>query len=165
MLSSALLFAADSPEAAVICGILALVAFVFALVAAFNKSQNAVWKNGLPYCPKCGRQISLKTSRTHCRSCGYNLVQSSAISSPSPPQRPQISSPEAARIRAVEEERRHRGEQERFRLIENDRQRAEQEAAERKAAREAACRAKGVEPGAWARFWVLPTSRRQFSWD
>jgi DNA-directed RNA polymerase subunit M/transcription elongation factor TFIIS len=73
-----ILFAAhhgQGPEA-VLSFVIGVVALIFTIIAAINKSQNAVWKNGVPYCPKCNRQISLKSSRPHCRSCGYNLTQS-----------------------------------------------------------------------------------------
>ncbi|MGO9596527.1 MAG: hypothetical protein ACLP7Q_00735 [Isosphaeraceae bacterium] len=60
---------------ATISAILVIIGAIFAIIAAINKSQNAVWRNGYPYCPSCGRQISLKYSRPYCRSCGHNLVQ------------------------------------------------------------------------------------------
>jgi hypothetical protein len=65
---------ADSGGEAVIGLILTIVISVIYAIAAIRKSDNAVWKGGIPYCPSCGRQISLKFSRSHCRSCGYNLV-------------------------------------------------------------------------------------------
>jgi hypothetical protein len=52
-----------SEASALLGAILTLVGLVAAIVAAVNKSQNSVWVNGLPYCPNCRRQISLKSSR------------------------------------------------------------------------------------------------------
>jgi hypothetical protein len=69
----------ESPEAAVFAVVLTVIAGIIAIVASLNKSANANWKNGVPYCPGCNRQISMKASRTHCRSCGYNLVKPPAI--------------------------------------------------------------------------------------
>jgi rRNA maturation endonuclease Nob1 len=66
----------DSPEVQLFTLCLVLVALVVAVIAAINKSQNVNWKNGVPYCPGCNRQVSLKNSQSYCRSCGYNLVQS-----------------------------------------------------------------------------------------
>jgi hypothetical protein len=92
MLPSLLLFAAkqhENPEAALISVLLGVVAAVIVLVAAVNKSQNAVWKGGIPRCPRCGKQISFKNSRTHCRSCGHNLVQFPLLSRPLSHKEPQ----------------------------------------------------------------------------
>jgi hypothetical protein len=87
---------------AVFTAILAIVGAIITFIAAMNKSQNAVWRNGLPYCPNCRRQISLKSSRPHCRSCGYNLVQS--------PHRPNPTSgiPSNAALLVQEAERKRR---------------------------------------------------------
>jgi hypothetical protein len=59
----------------VIVAILTIVGAILVAIEGMNKAQNADWRNGLPYCPACGRQISLKSSRPYCRSCGHNLVQ------------------------------------------------------------------------------------------
>jgi hypothetical protein len=56
----------------------------------------------------------------------------------------------------AEQERRRRQEEEHLKFLQTERERIEQEAAARLAERDAAYRAKGVEPGPWAWFWVLP---------
>jgi hypothetical protein len=67
-----------SPEAQLLTLVVGVIGFIVAVIAALNKGQNANWKNGRPYCPCCGKQISLKLSRPSCRSCGYKLVQAPA---------------------------------------------------------------------------------------
>jgi hypothetical protein len=67
--------------------VLGVIGFVVALIIISNKSQNVVWKNDRPYCPRCGKQVSFKLSRPYCRSCGYNLVQMPARPA-QPPARP-----------------------------------------------------------------------------
>lgn len=54
--------------------IVVIVGLVIAMVAGYMKGENANMKNGRFYCPKCGKQISMKLSRPSCRSCGYDLV-------------------------------------------------------------------------------------------
>ena len=123
---------------AVFAAILSIVAAVIAIIGAMNKSQNTVWRNGLPYCPNCHRQISLKSSRSYCRSCGYNLVQSPQKPAPATPAVPSnvaLLAQEAERKRRVKEQEELA---ERLRLI--------REQQERKA--EAECQAKQAK-AAW----------------
>jgi hypothetical protein len=109
----------DSPEAQLLTLVLGVIGFVVALIIISNKSQNANWKNGRPYCPRCGKQISLKLSRPSCRSCGYNLVQPPArpvqpparpgmrIMRPVQPAEPDPAALAALSARAVLEQQRH----------------------------------------------------------
>jgi hypothetical protein len=153
-----LLFAAkhqQSPEVAVITAILGVVACVIALVGALNKSQNAVWKNGVAYCPKCGKQISFKNSRTHCRSCGYNLVQLQPVPSSPQPKAHQATARRKYERVLLPQDLQERLEQERLRDEDSRRTRQEEAAALRKK-RDDEYRAKGVEPGPWAWLFVLP---------
>ena len=158
MPSSILLFAAkhqESPEVALITAILGIIACVIAVIAALNKNQNAVWKNGVAYCPRCGKQISLKTSRSHCRACGYNLVQSPSAPVSPPATMQQTKTAQESRSRLLQAARKA-AEQEQLRQHGEDRRRRHEEAVARRAEREQAYRAKGVEPGPWAWFQVLP---------
>jgi hypothetical protein len=53
-----------------------LVIAVLASSGAFKpRVKLVVWRDGLPHCPKCGRQVSLKAARPNCRSCGHDLEE------------------------------------------------------------------------------------------
>ncbi|MDG3002574.1 hypothetical protein [Paludisphaera mucosa] len=47
---------------------------VVLLIYLFQPSKQFIRKNGVPCCPQCGRQISLKASRPNCRACGASLM-------------------------------------------------------------------------------------------
>jgi hypothetical protein len=88
MYAVAMLAVHGGPGVQLVVGLLTILALIWGLVEASRKQQNVNWRNGLPYCPRCNRQVSLKMSRPYCRSCGYNLVQ--------PPQRvtpPELTEP------------------------------------------------------------------------
>jgi hypothetical protein len=68
MLSEVLIFAAkhqETPRVALFFLAVAIIIGMIAVIDSINKTKYAIWRNGLPYCPRCGMQISLKASRTH----------------------------------------------------------------------------------------------------
>lgn len=157
-LGLSLVFAADGGggdwAGAVFVAILSIIVAIMVFIAEMNKAKNAVWRSGLPYCPNCHRQISLKSSRPRCRSCDYNLVQSPQRSAPRPAPRPRI--PTNADLLAQEAERKIRVKeqeelQERLHQVrekeerETEAQRVAEEAAraEREAKRQATIEANG----------------------
>jgi hypothetical protein len=49
--------------------------FMLALSGAFEpKTKLVVLRRGLPHCPRCGQQVSLKAARPRCRACGHDLT-------------------------------------------------------------------------------------------
>jgi hypothetical protein len=159
MLSDVLIFAAkhqESPELALFLLAVAIIIGVIAVIGSINKTKYAVWRNGLPYCPRCGIQVSLKASRTHCRSCGHNLTQPPTTLTSAPTSAQQSRIVQVARIRLLEKERQRRARMERLRQLEEDRQKRDAEGIALRAEQEKAYRDKGIEPGAWAWFQVLP---------
>src|SRR5262249_34033032 len=92
---------ADSGGEAVLGIVFIVIVAVLAIAAGVQKSKYVVWKGGVPCCPNCGRQISLKLARPSCRPCGHNLM--------SPPAQPAQSRGELLARRAREgQERRTR---------------------------------------------------------
>lgn len=74
ILSSRVVIAANNAPTGIeilVCGGLLLFAVIAALAAEYPK-VNVVTKNGLPHCPFCGRQVSLR--RNWCRACGADLT-------------------------------------------------------------------------------------------
>ena len=64
----------------ILVSVFILVLAVLASSGAFKpKTKLVVWRGGLPHCPKCGQQVSLKAARPRCRACGHNLM------APTPP--------------------------------------------------------------------------------
>jgi hypothetical protein len=53
---------------------IAIVALI-SLIAGANNQKWVVVRNGLPYCPNCNRQVSLKAARPCCRACGFDLTK------------------------------------------------------------------------------------------
>ncbi len=48
---------------------------MLALSGAFKpKTKLVVLRRGLPHCPNCGQQVSLKAARSRCRACGHDLT-------------------------------------------------------------------------------------------
>ena len=150
MLSNVLILAAkhESPEAALFGTLLGIVACVLAVIAALNKNQNAVWKNGVPYCPICGKQISLKSSRTIADRA--DITWSNHQPHQGPRSRTRAERPRHAfralpirRANAKRERRTTKG-------AEAERQRLEEEVLRIRTEREMKYRAKGIEPGPWA---------------
>jgi hypothetical protein len=43
------------------------VVVIIALISAENNQKYWVIRNGLPFCPNCNRQVSLKAARPFCR--------------------------------------------------------------------------------------------------
>jgi len=99
--------------------IIGLIAVIIGAIGSANKAQNAVWRNGLPYCPNCNRQISLKTARPYCRACGYHLTQAPQRAAP-PPQ-----PPSPAELLQAEAQRKERENQRREREELDELQRAQ----------------------------------------
>lgn len=156
-MSSLLLFAKGDPGAGAVGAILALVGcvaffiwFAAALASAPDVEMVVVLKNGVPYCRRCGRQVSRR--RDHCRACGLSLYVPKA---PPPPPDPMA----IAALRAAEAVRDEqiRRDAEKWRL-ERERRRADRAAARsaQLKARDLAYRARGIEPGPWAWFKALP---------
>ena len=49
--------------------------FMLALSGAFEPNTKlVVLRRGLPHCPRCGQQVSLKAARPRCRACGHDLT-------------------------------------------------------------------------------------------
>ena len=70
---------ADPGAAAFAIIAMVVVAFLLALSGAFKpKTKLVVWRGGLPHCPKCGQQVSLKAARPRCRACGHDLTAADA---------------------------------------------------------------------------------------
>jgi hypothetical protein len=139
-----------SGAGAVLGAVISIVALVVAIISAMNKSANADWRNGLPYCPRCHRQISLKSSRPYCRSCGYNLVQSPHRPDPKPVLRSNavLLAEEAARKQRVKEqeelaERLRTIQEQQEKEAEAERQSLQALAAEKEAKRQATIKANG----------------------
>jgi hypothetical protein len=65
---------AASGGEAVLGVVFIVIVAVIAIAAGVQKSKYVVWKGGVPCCPNCGRQISLKLARPNCRACGHNLM-------------------------------------------------------------------------------------------
>ena len=108
----------------------------------------------MPYCPRCNRQISL--SRDHCRSCGYRFKTFGSTQTKAGTEAKRGVGHLEAESAKLAEERRRLGE---IAARERAEHRIALEAArrsERRAERDMKYRAKGVEPGPWAWFKVLP---------
>ncbi len=59
----------------ILVSVVILVLAVLASSGAFKpKTKLVVWRGGLPHCPKCGQQVSLKAARPRCRACGHDLT-------------------------------------------------------------------------------------------
>jgi hypothetical protein len=59
----------------ILVAVVILVLVVLAFSGAFNpKTKSVVWRGGLPHCPKCGQQVSLRAARPICRACGHDLT-------------------------------------------------------------------------------------------
>ncbi len=154
-----------SPEEQLACLVLILVVSVITIAIGACSKTNVVLKNGVPYCPACGRQV--RARRGYCRSCGHKFttLQWSSRKTPVPPthEDPQkaIEKLDQAVERAhrvLEESRRDREVRyEAVRLLqEHQREKAEREKAERRAQRDEAYRAIGIEPGPFAWYKALP---------
>ncbi len=154
---SMILLAARS-EANPAVGAIMAVVFLVVVVALVLRESTAqyhiVRKGSLPYCPRCNRQISMK--RDHCRACGYRFKtygdsqQSARTAANHTAGRLEAESTKEAeeRLRLGELAAKERAEK-RIAL-------AAARRAERRAERDMRYRAKGVEPGPWAWFKVLP---------
>ncbi len=59
----------------ILVSVVILVLVVLASSGAFTpKTKLVVWRGGLPHCPKCGQQVSLRAARPICRACGHDLT-------------------------------------------------------------------------------------------
>src|SRR5262245_20334820 len=74
----------DDGTGAILGLIVVMVLFVVFMFRAATARYNLIQRNGLPYCPRCNRQVSLR--REFCRACGYRFVTYG--SSPPESQRP-----------------------------------------------------------------------------
>ncbi|OJW21226.1 MAG: hypothetical protein BGO49_24755 [Planctomycetales bacterium 71-10] len=61
----------NSPEEIIALIVFLAIAGLILLLYNFNTHVSVVIKNGLPHCPLCGRQVSLR--RDNCRACGYQI--------------------------------------------------------------------------------------------
>ena len=131
-----LIFAArrgdDTAFTAVLVLILLVVA-IFALVREASASYHVVTKRGIPYCPKCNRQISYR--RDYCRACNYQFKTYGRS--------PKDLENQAAELRAIK------------RRDEARSARLKAEIVIRKIKREEYYRSKGIEPGPFAWFWAM----------
>lgn len=126
-----------------IIGLIAGVVVIF--VALLSRTKEFVWKGGVPCCPQCGRQVSLKASRPNCRSCGANLMTGKPLLDLSPPP----PDPEGVRRERIAHQAR---EEEAARRIEERRRRiakAEAQANERRRERDERRKATIAENGGY----------------
>jgi hypothetical protein len=128
----AILFAArhhashDDGAGAILGLIVIVVVLVIFAFRAATARYDLIQRDGLPFCPRCNRQVSLR--REYCRACGYRFVTYG-----SSPARPPEPSPGAlARVRSQRARRTHLAEEE-SRRREEERRRAAQEAEKRSA--------------------------------
>lgn len=137
-----------SPEEQAVGLLLIAVIVVITLVAGAIRSATTAfdvnYKNGVPYCPRCNRQVSYR--RDYCRACGYKLYQPIQREAPAetrplfltpptpkgPPPAPKPPPPPS---------------------VLSERARLRREARE---ARLQELEAKGITPGPTAWFWLLP---------
>lgn len=144
------------PTETVIGIIFLVVVILIALIHRALANYDVVVKGGLPYCPRCNRQVSYR--RQHCRACGYQFVTygsrpagrtSQGEEGPRVARRPTA----AEEVGAAEWQRREeaRAAAERARLQEEQHRREIE-----RSQRESYYRQRGVEPGPWAWFGVLP---------
>lgn len=144
---------ADAVIAVVIVGLVIFVVFLLVLIAANRAAHyDVVVKGGVPYCPKCNRQVSYR--REYCRCCGYKFVSYEAA----PEDATRVSEEKAKKAweqrqqdawadkqaRLADEERR---------VLNHERTRAREE---RKALRDTYYLDRGITPGPFAWFWLLP---------
>lgn len=132
--------------------VICVIASIVMLIRESTATYRVVIRNGLPYCPRCNRQVSYR--RDVCRACGYALKVYSQPASPPAPPPPK--SAEQLRLEALqaEEQRKQRVKQEEDRQVFEEERRLQAE--ERLAARHKYYRSRGIEPGPLAWFWVLP---------
>lgn len=155
-MNCSILIAAGDPVETVIGLLFIVFAVLAALIAAAVKGParyDVLTKRGVPYCPRCNRQVSYR--RDYCRSCNYQFVSYGPTSEEVALERWQRQQVEERERLAFDERQRIRDEDRRRRAEERVKRRAE-ERATRLAEREAYYRGRGVEPGHFAWFKVLP---------
>jgi hypothetical protein len=112
---------------------------------------DVVIRNALPYCPRCNRQVSYR--REYCRACGYcHVSYESSPTDDGADARSRI--PKHERVRPRYNAAGRGTEQEAKRKKWQEEQEAQRQ--QRRAEREAYYRSRGVEPGPWAWYKVLP---------
>jgi hypothetical protein len=152
--------------------VIILVVALIAIVMGASAHYDVLIKNGLPYCPRCNRQVTYR--RDHCRACGYKYKTYGG-----PPGDPAAQQPNsrqlAERKRVAQLQEFERSKKERLAGAENAARRAERDKAyiamgiqpgpwawrtarraARRAERDEAYRARGIEPGPWAWYQALP---------
>jgi hypothetical protein len=124
--------------------------FIFIIIAVVRALKgparyDVVLRGGAPYCPRCNRQVSYR--RDHCRSCGYTFVSYG----PTPEE---IAQEKRSWKQAAEfQEGLLKGKQQRARA---EKERRAQERAQRRAERDAYYLDRGIKPGPFAWYQLLP---------
>jgi hypothetical protein len=121
-----------------------LVVFLVGILAQASAHYDVLVKNGLPYSPRCNRQVSYR--REYCRACGYKYK--SFGGPPVDAAVGQRNARQTAEARQIAWEHREAERLEKKRL-------AEAEKAARRAERDKAYRAMGIEPSPWAWYQAL----------
>lgn len=140
-----------SPTEQLICFIFLAVVVIIALITNGLKTYNVNVKGGLPYCKNCGRQVSYR--RDYCRACGVKFVSYGMPSSQESDHDQEgyeqlIELGVQSRLKAEAEERR--------RDKESRRQQRKEKKEQRRESRNEWYSARGIEPGPFAWFKVLP---------
>ncbi len=142
----------DDADVALAFVFLAVVIVVSLIAAAIRGPANydlLVSKTGLPYCPRCNRQVSYR--RDCCRACGYTFKTYGYDQEPQEAMYARGRQLEADEQEAIRERERARA---RARACERAERAARAE--QKRQAREAYYRESGVEPGPMAWYRVLP---------
>ena len=124
------------------------------LLRELTANYDVVTKSGAPYCPRCNRQVSFR--RDHCRCCGYRFKSYGTTSGPSGGFEARMAAHERARVAALQAEADRKARVASMERIERAREAKAVEKAERRALRDDAYRAKGIEPGPLAWYRALP---------
>jgi hypothetical protein len=150
-----ILFAAQSGDPiaglfiVILCGICLIALILTALRTNFyHATYNVVIRGGAPYCPRCNRQVSYR--REQCRSCGHVYVTYGP--SPEEAERQQGARRKRAEAEWVKQQRIERSKEAEARRL----QEAEERRRARRAERDAYYLDRGVKPGPWAWYRVLP---------
>ena len=128
-----------------VCSVGLFIAMLILAARAQQARLNVVSKSGVPYCPRCNRQVSLR--RGQCRSCGHVYVSFG----PSPGE---LALKEARKQQAAAEL--ERAEEELNRVEEQRRSERAESKARRRAERNEFYLDRGIKPGPFAWWQLMP---------
>jgi RNA polymerase subunit RPABC4/transcription elongation factor Spt4 len=126
-----------------------LVVFLVGILAQASAHYDVFVKNGLPYCSRCNRQVSYR--REYCRACGYKYKTFGGLPVDTTVEQSNASQRAEARRLAWKLREAERHEKKRA---------TEAVKAARRAERDKAYRAMGIEPGPWAWYQALPVLKQ-----